>query len=290
MKGKNLISPVYIPTEKLRPFEGHPYKIIDDDRMTELTESIRENGILVPLAVRPLEGTTDEYEIISGHRRWYAAQKIGKPALLSFVFNVTHDEAAVMLVDSNMQRERILPSEKAFAYKLKLDALSRQGSRTDLTSSQTATRLDTAKEVGSAYGESRDTVYRYVRLTKLIPAFLDLMDEGRIAFSVGVELSFLDDDLQRAVLEACELNDCTPSYFQAVRMHKAANAGTLDRDGISEIMSEEKANQRDKVRIPVDVLKGKVPESYSEKQRQEFVVKAIEYYHRHLVRQRESAR
>ena len=278
----------------MRSFEGHPYKIIDDDRMIELTESIRENGILVPLAVRPLEGTTDEYEIISGHRRWHAAQKIGKPALLSFVFNVTHDEAAVMLVDSNMHRERILPSEKAFAYKLKLEALSRQGYRSDLTSGQVVGKLSNARRQETADvisdTDSGRQVQRYVRLTKLIPAFLDLMGEGRIAFSVGVELSFLDDDLQRAVLEACELNDCTPSFSQAVRMHKAANAGTLDRDGISEIMSEEKANQRDKVRIPVDVLKGKVPESYSEKQRQEFVVKAIEYYHRHLVRQRESAR
>ena len=281
-------SPVSIPASKLRPFEGHPYKVLDDDGMNELTASIQENGILVPLMVRPLEGTENEYEIISGHRRFRAAQTAGLTEIPAFIKPVSRDEAAIMLVDSNMHRERILPSEKAFAYKLKLEALSRQGKRTDLTSSQFATKLDTASEVGSARGESRDTVYRYIRLTNLIPSLLDLMDEGKIAFSVGVELSFLDDDLQQAVLDACEENDCTPSYSQTVRMHKAANEGTLDPDGICEILSEEKANQREKVTIPISKLKGKIPDNYTEKQRQDFIIKAIDHYHRYLMRQREA--
>ena len=278
-----------IPVENLVPFDGHPYKVLDDDSMNDLMESVQENGIMERIIVRPLENT-DNYEIISGHRRYHAAKKAGLTEVPAFIRAVSRDEAAIMLVDSNLHRERILPSEKAFAYKLKAEALNHQGKRSDLTSSQVATKLDTAAEIGSASGESRDTVYRYIRLTNLIPELLDMMDEGKIAFSVGVELSFLDDQLQYDVLNACEENDNTPSYAQAVRMHKAYGAGELDRDGIDAIMCEEKANQRDKVTIPLDRLKGKIPGSYSVQQQQDFIVKAVDHYYRYLQKQRDQTR
>ena len=289
MKTTKPKAPVMIPVENLVPFDGHPYKVLDDESMYDLIGSVQDSGILEPLTVRPLENT-DNYEIISGHRRYRAAQKAGITEVPAFIRAVSRDEAAIMLVDSNLHREKILPSEKAFAYKLKAEALNRQGKRSDLTSSQVATRLDTAAEIGNASGESRDTVYRYIRLTNLIPELLDMMDEGKIAFSVGVELSFLDDQLQYDVLNACEENDNTPSYAQAVRMHKAYGAGELDRDGIDAIMCEEKANQRDKVTIPLDRLKGKIPGSYSVQQQQDFIVKAVDHYYRYLQKQRDQTR
>ncbi len=287
MKTTKPKAPVMIPVENLVPFDGHPYKVLDDDSMNDLTESVQDNGIMEPLTVRPLENT-DNYEIISGHRRYRAAQKAGITEVPAFIRAVGRDEAAIMLVDSNLHRERILPSEKAFAYKLKAEALNRQGKRSDLTSSQVATRLDTAAEIGNASGESRDTVYRYIRLTNLIPELLDMMDKGKIAFSVGVELSFLDDQLQYDVLNACELNDNTPSYAQAVRMHKAYGAGELTRDDIEAIICEEKANQREKLTIPMEKLKGKIPHGYNVQQQQDYVLKACDFYHRHLIRQRDA--
>jgi len=289
MKTTKPKAPVMIPVDNIVPFDGHPYKVLDDDSMNDLVMSIQDNGIMEPLTVRPIENT-DNYEIISGHRRFRAAQKAGITEVPAFIRAVSRDEAAIMLVDSNLHRERILPSEKAFAYKLKAEALNRQGKRSDLTSSQVATKLDTAAEIGSASGESRDTVYRYIRLTNLIPELLDMMDEGKIAFSVGVELSFLDDQLQYDVLNACELNDNTPSYAQSVRMHKAYTAGELTMDDIEAIMCEEKANQRETVKIPAERLKGKIPGSFNEQQRQDFIVKAVEHYHRYLQKQRENAR
>ena len=195
-----------------------------------------------------------------------------------------------MLVDNNLHREHILPSEKAFAYKLKMDALNHQGRRTDLTSSQVATKLDSAGEVGKDFNESRDTVYRYIRLTNLIPELLDMMDEGKIALSVGVELSFLDDERQYDVLNACEENENTPSYAQAVEMRKLYKNGELDCDYVYEIMAREKANQRITVKIPQDRLSGKIPSGYNAQQTEDFIVKAVEYYHRYLQRQRDCER
>ena len=280
-----------IPVENLVPFDGHPYKVLDDDNMNDLTESIQESGILEPITVRPLENT-DNYEIISGHRRYHAAKKAGLTEVPAFIRAVSRDEAAIMLVDSNLHRERILPSEKAFAYKLKAEALNHQGKR-DITSGQIVPKSDDNRataQIGEQTGESYKTVQRYIRLTNLIPELLDMMDENKIAFSVGVELSFLDDQLQYDVLNACELNDNTPSYAQAVRMHKAHTTGELDRDGIDAIMSEEKANQREKVTIPLDRLKGKIPGSYSVQQQQDYIVKAVDHYHRYLQKQREQSR
>ena len=281
--------PVNIPVNKLKPFDENPYKVQDNDEMNSLITSIQDIGITEPILVRPIENT-DEYEVISGHRRLHAAEKAGLTTVPALIYAISRDEAAVMLVDSNLHREHILPSEKAFAYKLKMDALNSRGCRSDLTSSQVATKLDSAAEIGKESGESRDTVFRYIRLTYLIPQLLDLMDENKIAFSVGVELSYLDDQSQFDVLEQCEQNDCTPSYSQAVRMHKAMNDGTLDKDFIIEIMSEEKANQRETFRIPAERLRGKIPSSYTAQQKEDYIVKAVEYYQKYLQKQKENIR
>ncbi len=282
MKTTKPKAPVMISVENLVYFDGHPYKVLDDDSMNELTESVQDNGIMEPLIVRPLENT-DNYEIISGHRRYHAAKKAGLTEVPAFIRAVSRDEAAILLVDSNLHRERILPSEKAFAYKLKYDALSHQGA-----SRQVGAKLRTSEEMAEVADDSARQIQRYIRLTNLIPELLDMMDENKIAFSVGVELSFLDDQLQYDVLNACEENDNTPSYAQAVRMHKAYAAGELKRDDIDAIMCEEKANQRETIKIPADKLKGKIPSGYIGQQRQDFILKACDYYYRHLIRQRDS--
>ena len=277
--------PVAIPVNRLHGFEDHPFKVLDNEEMNTLIESIQHLGIITPLTVRPLENTEDEYEVISGHRRLHAAVKAGLTTVPAFIFAVNRDEAAIMLVDNNLHREHILPSEKAFAYKLKLEAMSRQGYRSDLTSDQVGRKLETAEIIAEQANESKTQVRRYIRLTNLIPELLDMMDEGKIAFSVGVELSFLDDKLQYDVLNACEENDNTPSYAQAVEMRKLYKNGELDRDYVYEIMAREKANQRITVKIPQERLSGKIPNGYNAKQIEDFIVKAVEYYHRYLERQ-----
>ena len=221
-----------ISINKLHEFRDHPYQVLDNEEMNSLIESVQQQGIMTPLIIRPLEGTTDEYEIISGHRRFRAAQKAGLAEVPAFIRPVSRDEAAIMVVDSNLHREHLLPSEKAFAYKLKYDALKRQGKRTDLTSSQVATKFDSATEIGKQANESRDTVFRYIRLTKLIPDILKMVDEQRIAFSVGVELSYLTECEQQDLLEAIELEDKTPSLSQAIQMKKLSQSGKLDSDTI----------------------------------------------------------
>ena len=276
--------PVAIPVEKLRPFAGHPFKVRDDDEMNTLIESIQTQGVLSPLIVRPIENT-DEYELISGHRRLHAAQKAGITEVPALIYALDRDSAAIAVVDSNLHREHILPSEKAFAYKLKMEALSHQGKRTDLTLSQLATKLDTATEIGNCSGESRDTVYRYIRLTHLIPELLDLMDEGKIALMVGEALSYLGDKEQYAVLEQCEMNDCTPSYAQAVEMKKRYQDGNLTADNISEIFSREKANQRETIKISTEKLRKYAPNADA-KQLEDFILKACEHYRKFLIRQR----
>ena len=265
----------HIAVSKLRPFEKNPYQIRDDAEMDALVESVRENGVLTPLIVRPIENT-DEYEVISGHRRLHAAQKAGITEIPALICALDRDAAAIAVVDSNLHREHILPSEKAFAYKLKMEALSHQGKRTDLTLSQFATKLDTATEIGNCFGESRDTVYRYIRLTHLIPEFLGKMDQGEIALSVGVELSFLDEQSQREVLEQCAINDCTPSYSQAWRMHRAEREGTLTTAVIQTVMSEEKANQKARLKIPMERIRKYFPQNYTAAQIEDAVVKLCE--------------
>lgn len=276
--------PVAIPVEKFRPFAGHPFKVKDDDEMNTLIESIQTQGVLSPLIVRPIENT-EEYEVVSGHRRLHAAQKAGITEVPALIYALDRDSAAIAVVDSNLHREHILPSEKAFAYKLKMEALSHQGKRTDLTLSQLATKLDTATEIGNCSGESRDTVYRYIRLTHLIPELLDLMDEGKIALMVGEALSYLGDKEQYAVLEQCEMNDCTPSYAQAVEMKKRYQDGNLTADNISEIFSREKANQRETIKISTEKLRKYAPNADA-KQLEDFILKACEHYRKFLIRQR----
>ena len=276
--------PVNISISKLRPFEGHPFKVKDDEEMNTLIESVQIQGILSPLIVRPIENT-DEYEVISGHRRLHAAQKAGITEVPALIYALDRDAAAIAVVDSNLHREHILPSEKAFAYKLKMEALSHQGKRTDLTLSQLATKLDTATEIGNCSGESRDTVYRYIRLTYLIPELLDLMDEGKIALMVGEALSYLGDKEQYTVLEQCEMNDCTPSYAQAVEMKKRYQDGNLTADNISEILAREKANQREMIKIPTEKLRKYAPNADA-KQLEDFILKACDHYRKYLIRQR----
>ena len=259
---------------KLHPFAGHPYKVQDNEEMDALVESIRTNGILTPLTVRPLEN--GEYKVVSGHRRLYAAQKAGLETVPSIILPMSRDEAAIAVVDSNLHREHLLPSEKAFAYKLKMEALSHQGKRMDLTSSHPETKLRTDELLGKDTGESRATIQRYIRLTYLIPELLDKMDEGKIALSVGVELSFLCEEAQYGVLEECERNDCTPSYSQAFRMKKLYNDGRLSRNEITRILSQEKANQVERLKIPMERIRRFFPKSYTTAQIEEAVVKLCE--------------
>lgn len=276
--------PVAIPVEKLRPFAGHPFKVKDDDEMNTLIESIQTQGVLSPLIVRPIEDT-DEYEVVSGHRRLHAAQKAGITEVPALIYALDRDTAAIAVVDSNLHREHILPSEKAFAYKLKADALKHQGQRTDITSEQIAPKLST-EVIGEQEGISKDTVKRYIRLTYLIPEFLEKMDTNKIALSVGVELSFLDESSQREVLEQCAINDCTPSYSQAWRMHKADREGALTKATIQTIMSEEKANQRETVKVPISRLREVLPQGLDAKKTEDFIIKACDYYRKYLIRQR----
>ena len=278
-----------ISINKLHEFRDHPYQVLDNDEMNSLIESVQQQGIMTPLIVRPLEGTSDEYEIISGHRRFRAAQKAGLTEVPAFIRPVSRDEAAIMVVDSNLHREHILPSEKAFAYKMKLEAMSRQGYRSDLTSNQVGRRLETADIIAEQSDESKTQIRRYIRLTKLIPELLNLMDEGKIAFSVGVELSYLDENLQHNLLDIIERDDCTPSYSQAFRMHKAVRDGLISPRLIENIMSEDKANQRETLKIPMDKVRKFAPKA-TDNQLEGFILKACDYYQRYLKRQRDRER
>lgn len=278
--------PVAIPVEKLHPFAGHPFKVKDDDEMHTLIESIQTQGILSPLIVRPIE-STDEYEVISGHRRLHAAVKAGISEVPALIYPLDRDTAAIAVVDSNLHREHILPSEKAFAYRMKLEAMSRQGHRSDLTSDQLGRKLETAEIIAQQSDDSKSQVRRYIRLTYLIPEFLEKMDQGEIALSVGVELSYLDESSQREVLEQCAINDCTPSYSQAWRMHKADREGTLTTAVIQTIMSEEKANQKTRLKIPMERIRKYFPQSYTAAQIEDAVVMLCERdYRRRTDRER----
>ena len=262
---------------KLKEFENHPYKVKHDDEMEMLIESIKEHGILSPIIARPLEN--GEYEIISGHRRLFASKRAGLAEVPALVIEMDRDNAAIALVDSNLHRDNISPSEKAFAYKLKMEAMSRQGHRTDLTSGQLVPKSDdnrTSAEIGEPYGESYKTVQRYIRLTYLHPKILEYVDEGRIAFTPAVELSYLNDIEQQDLIQTIESEDCTPSLSQAVRMKKLSQAGELDDDKILEIMSEEKANQKERIKIPTEKLRKYFPKNYSTSQIEEAIIKMCE--------------
>lgn len=276
--------PVNIPVSKLRPFEGHPFKVKDDEEMNTLSESVQTQGILSPLIVRPIENT-DEYEVISGHRRLHAAVKAGITEVPALIYALDRDSAAIALVDSNLHREHILPSEKAFAYKMKLEAMKHQGWRTDLTSTQVVSKSRTDEMVGVDNGDSREQVRRYIRLTNLISEILQYVDDGRIAFTPAVELSYLNEQEQYDLLEQMELNDCTPSLSQACRFKKMSQEDGLTPEVIAAVMSEEKANQREMFKVPMERIRQYVPNANA-KQAEEFVLKACEHYRKFLIRQR----
>ena len=275
-----------ISIKKLHEFKDHPYQVIDNEEMNNLIESIQQQGVMTPLIVRPLEGTTDEYEIISGHRRFRAAQKAGLQEVPAFIRPVSRDEAVIMLVDSNLHREHILPSEKAFAYKLKLEAISRQGYRSDLTSNQVGRKLETADFIAEQTNESKTQIRRYIRLTHLIPEILNMVDEQRIAFSVGVELSYLTEYEQQDLLEAIELEDKTPSLSQAIQMKKLSQAGTLDSETIERIISEEKPNQKEKISFKCEDLTKFFPKNYSPRDMERKIIKLIQDDYRRRQRNR----
>ena len=274
-----------ISIEKLHPYENHPYKVQDNEEMERLTESIKVHGVVSPIIVRPLENTTDEYEIISGHRRVMASRKAGITEVPALVVSLDRDAAAIVLVDSNLHREHILPSEKAFAYKMKLEAMKHQGWRSDLTSDQLGGKLETADLVGAETGDSKNQVRRYIRLTNLIPEILQYVDDGHISFTPAVELSYLNEQEQYDLLEQMELNDCTPSLSQACRFKKMSQEKGLTPEVIATVMSEEKANQREMFKVPMECIRQYVPNANA-KQAEDFVLKACEYYRKFLIRQR----
>ena len=279
MANKKLKAPVNIPVSKIHPFEGNPYKVLDDDEMNNLICSIQEQGVLTPIIIRPIENT-DEYEVISGHRRLHATVKAGIKEVPAFIYAVTRDEAAIMLVDSNLHREHILPSEKAFAYKLKLEALSHQGQ----TSRQLGEKWSVT-QISESVNDSERQIHRYIRLTYLIPELLDLVDEEKIALTPAVELSYLTDEEQYYLLGTIEEEDRTPSLSQAVRFKKLSQAGELSDESIETIMQEDKANQKPMFKVSMERLQ-KVAPKVKDKDFEDFVLKACEHYYRYLQRQR----
>lgn len=274
-----------IPLELLDDFPNHPFKVRDDEDMLKLIESVSERGVLVPAIVRPK--ADGRYELISGHRRKRASECAEKKTLRCMVSDLDDDAATIIMVDSNIQRTDILPSEKAFAYKMKLDAMNRQGKRTDLTFSQIGTKLNSAKELADDVGESKTQIYRYVSLTKLVPELLEMVDAGKIKMLPAVEISFLDEDAQRDLVDAIDTEDCTPSHAQAIRMKKMFNDGELNADKISEIMQEEKPNQKEKIVIPNKTVEKYIPKSIPAEKRQDYVCKALEHYGKYLQKMRD---
>ena len=277
-----------IPIDALHPFTNHPFKVLDDEAMTRTVESIAQYGVLAPLIARPRpEGG---YEIISGHRRQYAAKLAGLDTLPVIVRQMSDDAAVILMVDSNLQREHILPSERALAYKMKLDAMKRQAGRPSKENvSQVGTQKRSDQLLAEQVGQSRNQIQRYIRLTNLIPELLELMDEGKIAFFVGVELSYLSVNMQFYLLDIIERDDCTPSYSQAFHMHKEMHNGTLTMQYVDKLMATEKPNQRETLKIPMDKVRKYAPR-VTDNQLEDFVLKACDYYQRYLKRQRDRER
>ena len=270
-----------ISTAKLHPFPAHPFKVQDDEDMEQLTQSIQMQGVLTPVVVRPLEN--GEYEVISGHRRLHACRKAGIEMVPALVYAIDRDAAAIALVDSNLHREHILPSEKAFAYKMKRDALSHQGA----TSPQVGEKLLTVERVGLEAGDSKNQVLRYIRLTNLIPGILEKVDEGKIALTPAVELSYLAEEEQKDLLETMESEDCTPSLSQAIQMKQLSQAGKLDMDTIFGILTQPKANQREKISFRTDEVRKFFPKNYTPAQMQEVILKLLGEYQRKRQRSQE---
>jgi ParB family chromosome partitioning protein len=268
----------HLAVEKLRPFEGHPFKVVDNEEMDQLTWSILTQGLLTPLVVRPLDN--GEYEVISGHRRLHACKKAGIETVPALITDMNRDAATIALVDSNLHREKILPSEKAFAYKMKLEAMNRQGQRTDLTSAQVGRKLETAEIIGEQSGESRNQVRRYIRLTNLIPSILQMVDEGKIALTPAVELSYLTETEQADLLETMESEDCTPSLSQAQQLKALSQRGELTMDDIFNLLCQPKANQKEKVSFFRDDIRSFFPPHYSTARMQSTIVELLKGYQR----------
>ena len=266
----------YLRIEKLHPFDGHPFKVVDNEEMDQLVESIRTQGVLNPVVVRLIEN--GEYEVISGHRRLHACKKVGIETIPALVMDMDRDAAAIALVDSNLHREHILPSEKAFAYKLKLEALKQQGQRTDLTSRQVVGKLETADMI--ADGESGRQVQRYIRLTHLIPEILQMVDDRKIALTPAVDISYLTKKEQADLLETMECEDCTPSVSQAIRMKQLSQSGELDVYTIFDILTQKKANQRERIKLDVSDIRKFFPKNYSQAKIQQTIYQLLENYHR----------
>lgn len=274
MSKQNEVTAAQLPIQTLHPFENHPFQVKDDDEMEQLVWSILTQGVLTPIIVRPVGN--EEYEVISGHRRLRACQKAGIETVPALIYTLDRDEAAIAVVDSNLHREKILPSEKAFAYKLKRDAMNHQGT----TSPQLGEKLLTVEKIGLDGGDSKNQVLRYIRLTYLIPEILHMVDSGRIALTPAVELSYLSDQEQRDLLETMESEDCTPSLSQAQQLKQLSQAGQLDMDRIFEILREPKANQQEKISFRVDDLRKFFPKSYSAARIQETILKLLSDYQR----------
>lgn len=266
-----------LPPDKLVPFAKHPYRVREDAVMDELTESIRVHGVLSPLLARP---KGEGYELVSGHRRRLAAQKLGLPTVPVLVREMTDDEAVILMVDSNLQRENLLPSEKAFAYKMKLEAMNRQGRRTDLTSTTVVPKFRSNEVIGKESGESRETVRRYIRLTNLVPPLLQMVDDGRIAFSPAVELSYLTRDEQAELWDLIGREDATPSLSQALRMKQFSREAKLTPEVLYAILTEEKPNQKEQIRIKTESLRKYFPRNYSAQQMEREIIKLLEARYR----------
>ena len=275
---------VNLDISKLHPFEGHPFKVTDNEEMDQLVWSVLTQGLLTPLVVRPLPN--GEYEVVSGHRRLHACKKAGIETVPALITDMDRDAAAIALVDSNLHREKILPSEKAFAYKMKMDAMKRQGQRTDLTSGQVGPKLRTDEIVAEEANDSARQIKRYIRLTNLTPGILDMVDEGRIALTPAVELSYLTEWEQRDLLETMESEDCTPSLSQAIQMKALSQSGQLDMDKIFSIMTQPKANQQEKISFKVAELRDYFPRHYTAAQMMQEIKVALKERQQRLARQR----
>ena len=270
-----------IPLTEIDNFPDHPFKVRDDEDMLQLVESVKERGVITPATVRQKED--GRYELVSGHRRKRACELAGFETLRCEVVNLDRDAATILMVESNYQRSQILPSEKAFAYKMRLEAMKRQGQRSDLTLSPVGTKFDRSSEaITEETGDSRNQIHRYIRLTNLVQELLDLVDEGKIKMRPAVELSYLDEDSQRAVVDEIDLNQCTPSHDQTIRMRKFFTEGKLTPEVISAIMSEEKPNQREKIVLRGDKVRSLIPKNIPVSQTEDYVVKALEHYSRFL--------
>lgn len=279
-----------IPLSEIDDFPDHPYRVLDDEDMQNLMESIKDRGVITPAMVRKKDD--GRYEMISGHRRKHASERLGLEILRCEVVEVSRDEAIILMVDSNSQRSEIAPSDKGKAYKMKLEAIKRQGQRTDLTSTPTACKLkgETADIIGEQAGESGDQVRRFIRLTNLVPELQDFVDKGQMKMRPAVELSYLDEETQRDIVDRIDETEAFPSHDQAIRIRKAYESGEIDYDKVRDIMAEEKPNQKPKFKFSFDRLKPYIPKDYSDSKAEDYVIKALEFYQKYLKKQREQAR